>query len=196
MSFIDTLFAPKKKTTTTDGEKLENYMLSRFQLIKDPDRPFTYWLPSGKHTIEFNPEDVESVMRAEEQLLSYYKAPVIREASREEIMLKQGSTKKGKTGKPGEWQKELKPIGDIARNAQEMSANPLGGSPFSPRAKKSDVPDLGDNPLGVGRPPSTEDVMNHIVGGGESIGGDETTDYLLGGANLSPGKKPRPTRKK
>jgi hypothetical protein len=114
MGLLDDLLGKKKPMS--DEQKRERYMMSKYQLTKDPQEPLTYWINDQKF-IQFNPNDPASVQKAEEMLIEYYRNPQIQQATRDKQMLRSPASAggrapapaKGRAGKD-EW-KDLKEIG-------------------------------------------------------------------------------------
>jgi hypothetical protein len=81
MRITDAIMSFFKAHALSPEQKRERDLMSRYQLSKDPDQPFTYWI-NDRHLIRFNPGDLESVQNAEVILSGYYRHPSIERGNR------------------------------------------------------------------------------------------------------------------
>lgn len=73
----------KKKVPMTEAEKIEQAMIFKYNLTKDPKEPNLYWLNSEK-VIRFIPSDNISRENAEKEIQEYYRSPQLTDTTDEQ----------------------------------------------------------------------------------------------------------------
>jgi hypothetical protein len=126
MRITDAIISLFKAPGLSSDQKRERELISKYQLSKDPDQAFTYWI-NDRHLIRFNPDDLESMQNAAVILAEYYRHPTIERGNRKKQNNRATRAAKNRTGRDA-WQ-DLTDVGMGFQDVADYFTNGVRTSP-------------------------------------------------------------------